>query len=244
MSKAYKKLTAAEARTAFYLDFEGGKDADPVLAGYLRKGPVVQTIVDPLFAELDLPSMSLLQAIKTVVTRAKKQERRIITWSEHDLEIVRSTKDGALIREFEARYGNARALAARWATRSTGVEKPDTGDLERYFELTGFEVPEAAGPGQVGGTIRSFRERLAAGRPPTEMQMERWADLLEHNRYDCEGTRFVAIRAATDLERLDERDRKAKSGRKHRRHKGKGGVKKKKGPKSGQGGSAAMPPTT
>ena len=220
MTKQFKKLTAADARTAFYLDFEGNKDQPPVLMGYLRKGPVVQYVVDPLFAETGVPSISLLQAVRTVVTRAQKQDRRIVSWSEHDLDIVRSTKDAAVIRSFEARYVNARALAARWASRHRDIEKPGSGDIEHYFDLIGFEVPEAAGPGQVGSTIRSIRQRLAAGRPPTATQLERWADLLEHNRYDCEGTRLVAIRAATDLEALDARDRRARKGRKRRRGRG------------------------
>ncbi len=217
MSKQFKQMTAAEARTAFYVDFEGGKDAPPVLIGILRKH-TQQYVVEPAFRELGPDFLELRQAVATVVTRAEKQARRIASWSEHDLEIVRSlTNEPELIRRFEARYANGRALAARWTTRDPRVEKPATGDLERYFELIGFEVPDSAGPGQVGSTVRSLRQRLAAGRQPTENQLERWADLVEHNRHDCEGMRAVCIRAATDLERLDEQTRKRRKGRKSRR---------------------------
>ena len=217
MAKQFKQMTPAEARTAFYVDFEGGKDAPPVLIGILRKH-TQQYVVEPAFRSLGPAYLELRQAVATVVTRAEKQDRRIVSWSEHDLEIVRSlTHEPELIRRFEARYANGRALAARWATRVSAIEKPATGDLERYFELVGYDVPESAGPGQVGATVRSLRQRLAAGRRPTDDQLERWADLLEHNRHDCEGMRVVCIRAATDLERLDEQTRKRRKGRKARR---------------------------
>jgi hypothetical protein len=217
MVRQSKQLTPLEARTAFYLDFEGGKDASPVLMGYLRKR-TQQYVVEPAFRDLGPAYLELRQAVATVVTRAEKQQRRIVSWSEHDLEIVRSlTKEPALIARFESRYANGRALAARWAARAPGIEKPVSGDLERYLELVGYEVPETAGPGQVGATVRSLHQRLAAGRAPTDAQLERWAHLLEHNRHDCEGMRVVCIRAATELEKLDQRTRKRRKGRKTRR---------------------------
>ena len=217
MSKQFRQMTAAEARTAFYVDFEGEKEAPPVLVGILRKH-TQQYVVDPAFRPLGPAYLELRQAVTTVVTRAEKQDRRIASWSEHDLDIVRSlTKEPALIRRFEARYANGRALATRWATRAPNVERPPTGDLEHYLALIGFEVPESAGPGQVGSTVRSLRQRIEAGRVPTEQQAQRWLDLLEHNRYDCEGMRAVCIRAATDLERIEAKQRKARKGRKARR---------------------------
>lgn len=216
MAKHFKQLTPQEARTAFYVDFEGGKDAPPVLIGVLRKH-TQQFVVEAAFRALGPEYRELRQAVATVVTRAEKQQRRIVSWSEHDLEIVRGlTNEPDLIRRFESRYANGRALAVRWATRAPGIDKPDSGDLERYLELVGYEVPDSAGPGQVGATVRSLRQRLDAGRPPTEAQLERWDHLLEHNRHDCEGMRAVCVRAATELERLDERARKRRKGRKAR----------------------------
>ena len=217
MARQHRQMTPLEARTAFYIDFEGGKDAPPVLIGILRKH-TQQYLVEPAFRDLGPAHLELRQAVAMVVTRAEKQQRRIVSWSEHDLDIVRSlTNEPALIARFESRYANGRALAARWATRAPDIEKPASGALEYYLELVGYEVPEWAGPGQVGSTIRSLHQRLAAGRQPTESQLERWGHLLEHNRHDCEGMRAVCIRAATELEQLDERMRKRRKGRKARR---------------------------
>ena len=217
MSRQFRHMNAAEARTAFYVDFEGDDDAPPVLLGILRKH-TQQYVVDPSFRPLGPAYLELRQALATVVARAEKQDRRIASWSEHDLEVVRSlTKEPGLIRRFEARYANGQALAARWATRAGSIAVPTGGELLAYLELVGVEAPASAVPGQTSATIRSLRQRLDAGRLPTEQQAERWADLLERNRYDCEGMRAVCIRAATDLERIDRRDRKARKGRKARR---------------------------
>ena len=217
MSRQFQQMTAAEARTAFYVDFEGGRDVPPVLMGILRKH-TQQYVVEPAFRALGPAYLELRQAVAAVVTRAEKQARRIASWSEHDLEIVRSlTKEPDLIRRFEARYANGQALAARWATLAPGVDQPASGDLELYLQLIGFDVPESAGPGTVGATVRSLRQSLDAGRQPSQQQAQRWADLLERNHDDCLGTRAVCIRAASELERLDERMRKGRKGRKKRR---------------------------
>ncbi len=217
MSRPFRQLTAAEARTAFYVDFEGGQGATPVLLGILRKH-TQQYVVDPAFRPLGPAHLELRQAVATVVTRAEKQARRIASWSDHDLAIVRSlTKEPDLIRRFEARYADGRALADRWATLAPGIDKPASGELEPYLELIGFEAPESVGPGEVDATVRSLRGSLDAGRQPSPQQVHRWAALLEHNHYRCLGLRAVCVRAATELERLDERLRKGRKGRKKRR---------------------------
>jgi hypothetical protein len=219
MSRQSRQLTAAEARTAFYVDFEveGGQDAPPVLVGILRKH-TQQYVVDPAFRPMGPAYLDLRQAVATVVTRAEKQARRIASWSERDLEIVRSlTKEPDLIRRFEARYADVRALADRWATLAPGIDKPASGELEPYLELIGFEAPASVVTGEIGATVRSLRGSLDAGRQPSPQQAQRWSDLLEHNHYRCLGLRAVCVRAAMELERLDERMRKGRKGRKKRR---------------------------
>ena len=217
MSRQFKQMTAAEARTAFYVDFAGGRDAPPVLMGILRKH-TQQYVVEAAFRPLGPAYLELRQAVASVVTRAEKQSRRIASWSEHDLEIVRGlTKEPDLIRRFEARYAVGRALAARWATLAPGVDQPATGDLVLYLQLMGLDLPEPVGPGAVEATVRSLRQSLDAGRQPSQQQTQRWTDLLEHSHHGLLGARAVCIRAATELERLDERMRKGRKGRKKRR---------------------------
>ena len=169
MAKQYKRVTETEARQAIYVDFEGGTDAAPVVLGVLRSERVQQYVVDRLFTPAGPLYRDPRELIRATVDKAQRLDRRIISWSEHDLDVVRDlTNDPRLVRDFEAHYGNARALAARWVSRTEGTDKLGTGDLEHYLALIGFEVPEAARPGQVGKTLRSVRPSLEAGRTLTD----------------------------------------------------------------------------
>lgn len=205
---AFKKLTEAEARRALYLDFEGGQDQPPVLLGVMRRrgkaaDPYVrQLVVDPEFAAAGPEARGLREAIEIVVRRAERGDRRIVAWSEHDLNVVRtlSDEDPELVERFERRYANARAVAQRWANKLHPDERPADGQLAGYLAMIGYEVPSDAGPGHVGETIRALRPTLHGGRPLTSAQQRRWASLLDHNRHDCAGMREVCVRAASELE--------------------------------------------
>lgn len=218
MSRQSEQITAADARTAFYVTFAGAPGRAPVLMGSLRKGGVQQVVVDPVFAPAGPTFVGLREAVSGVVTRAQKQDRRIVAWSDDDIDIVRSlTNEPGLIRAFEARYADGRAIAARWAERTNGIDRPAADELGLYLAPIRLDGPETAGSGRVAKALRSLRPSLEAGRMLTEHQAAAWADVLEQNRFACEGLRALCIRAATDLERIDQRTRKARKGRKKRR---------------------------
>ena len=146
----------------------------------------------------------LRDAVEVVVMRAEHGDRRIVSWSEHDLEVVRRLReeDPELVARFERRYVNALALARRWAKVLHPEDKPADGKLANYLALIDYEVPTGGGPGRVGLTIRALRPTLRGGRPLTPGQQRRWADLLEHNRHDCAGMRAVCLRATLELESI------------------------------------------
>ena len=205
---SFKRLTAEEAARALYIDFEGQTDKAPVLLGILRRRgkaeepSVFQVVVDPEFEAAGPDLRELREAVAIVVVRAEARDRRIVSWSEHDLEVVRRLRDEDpdLVARFEARYVNGLAVARRWANRLHREDKPANGELGGYLAMIGYAVPEAAGPGHVGDTIRALRPTLAAGRPMTPRQKERWADLVNHNRHDCAGMKEVCLLATRELE--------------------------------------------
>jgi hypothetical protein len=141
--------------------------------------------------------MSLREAVEKVVLRADHGDRRIVSWSEHDLNVVRTlaAEDPDLVARFEARYANARAVAERWRNKLHGGDKPEPGRLADYLALIGYPVPDEAAPGSVGETIRVLRGRLERGLALTPAQREHWDHLVEHNRHDCAGMRRVCLRA-------------------------------------------------
>ena len=202
-----KRLSAAEALRALYIDFEGRKDEPPVLLGVHRRGRgsrpfVQQDVVDPAFEGLVPRYLPLREAVESVVLCAEHGDRRIVSWSEHDLRVVRALRgeDPELVARFEARYANALAVAKRWRNRVHDGNRPEGGELGGYLSLIGYPVPDDAGPGHVGDTIRDLRPRLERGLPLTASQQSRWGRLVEHNRFDCAGMRAVCIRAGRELD--------------------------------------------
>jgi hypothetical protein len=205
---AFKRLSASEALRALYIDFEGEKDKLPILLGVLRRAgkgstPFVhQDVVDEAFASLGVPAMSLRDAVGKAVLRAEHGDRRIVSWSQHDLEVVRTLRDDdpEVVARFESRYANALSVAKRWRNRCYGGVKPANGRLADYLALIAYPVPEDAAPGHVGESIRVLRHRLERGLSPTTAQEARWKRLVEHNRHDCAGMRRVCMRATTELD--------------------------------------------
>ncbi len=203
----FGRLSAAEALRALYIDFEGGKDRPPVLLGIHRRGRgsrpyVQQDVVDETFAGLVPRYLPLHDAVENTVRRAEKGDRRIVAWSEHELDVVKTLagEDPELVARFEARYANARAFSEYWRNKLHGGDKPESGRLADYLALIGYPVPDDAEAGHVGATIRDLRPRLARGLPLTAPQQARWDRLVEHNRFDCAGMRAVCLRATREME--------------------------------------------
>lgn len=204
---AFKQLSEGEAQRALYIDFEGGQDKPPVLLGILghrgrgAEPSVFQVVVDREFEPAGPMPRGLIDAVETVVQRAEHGDRRIVSWSQHDLDVVRRLHDDQpeLVARFEHRYANALGVARRWANRMHPEDRPADGRLVGYLALIGYEIPPGASAGHVGQTIRALRPRLQAGRPLTPAHRRRWARLLEHNRYDCDGMREVCLLATREL---------------------------------------------
>jgi hypothetical protein len=128
----FKRLSAAEARRALYIDFEGQKDEPPVLLGVHRHGrgsrPFAhQVVMDQAFASLAEPVMSLREAVEKVVLRADHGDRRIVSWSEHDLNVV----------------------------RTLAVEDPDRSSPSRPTTRVPERSPSAGATGSTAGTSRN-----------------------------------------------------------------------------------------
>jgi hypothetical protein len=136
--------------------------------------------------------------------RAEKKQRRIIAWSAHELDVVRTLDDPDLVARFEARFCNGKELAKRWRWHCHRGSKPPTNRLRDYLDLVRYPVPAEAPYGAGAKTIRDIRDRLERGLEPTASQLARWARLLEHNRHDCAGMRRVCTLAAREIDAVME----------------------------------------
>jgi len=220
--RTLRRLTREEAQRALYIDFEGRKDAPPVLLGTSRRvgaGRVHQYLTDPRFASIGdvdgLEVMSLADAVERIIQRAEKRDRLIVAWTEHELEVVEQYAPQHLAR-FRVRYRNALGVAKYWRNACHGGVKPELGTLSAYLDLIAYQVPEAARPGRAGETIGIIERAFERGRTAatlTDNQRGRWADLREHNAHDCAGMRELCLIATSELAGRAPRDRPRWHGR-------------------------------
>jgi hypothetical protein len=209
-------LTTREAETGIYLDFEGRTDHAPVLLGYLAPDPgdggvASQAVLDDHFAPAAAAHgqevVDIEPVIERLVLRAESEDRRLIGWSTHEIDIVERHCASDLARRFRERYTDAK-MSAKAARRQLGLRLPPTRGREkghtlaRYMQLVGHEVPWVFGAGWTGTTIRVLDPALARHgdwRRLTPRQKMRWSFVLGHDRLDCEGTRAVALWATACL---------------------------------------------
>jgi hypothetical protein len=231
-----KTLTVAEADSAIYIDFEGAQDEPPVFLGALYaegikkpdQGRLVMRndLVDWGFAPLlnatrphspwiyryDGAMRSLSGSYSDLVGRARAQNRLLVAWSRHELDVsLEAGLPRSLREEFVERFRDGKATAKRWKRLAFDEvvferdERKRLHTLARYAELTGFPIPEEYKGGKVGQSIRRVRAGLdrsgewaglAAG------QQEAWRVVLAHNMCDCLSMRHVVRMAASELEEL------------------------------------------
>lgn len=151
-----------EARRGIYLDFEGRIDAAP---GDRRRRPLVE-------------------AVNAVLSLSDDERRPIITWSEHDLRILKTVSGD---RPF--RHRNAIRTAKRWRKAQRASEDRAAPNSLAHFEaLIGYERPvEQYG---VGDSLAYIVERQSA----SDGAIARWQVILEHNRHDLLAMRDVMLR--------------------------------------------------
>jgi hypothetical protein len=206
--RSTRRLTLTEAQHALYIDFEGRKDKPPVLLGATHSASadrVHQYVTDPHFASIAdddaLEVLPLEAAIERIIQRAEKRDRLIVSWTEHELHVVRDYAP-ALLDRFGRRFRNALTLAKYWRNKCHGSEKPSHGALVNYLDLVGYQVPEAAGVGRAADTIRILGDAFDRGRTAAQLtanQRQRWSDLRNHNAHDCAGMRSICMTAVSAL---------------------------------------------
>ena len=209
-------LTTDEAATGIYLDFEGRTDYAPILLGHLAADPadgagVSQAVLDPRFAPAAAASglevVEIGVIVDRLVLRAESEDRPLIGWSTHEIDVVERYCPPELARRFRQHYVDAKATA-KAARRQLSLALPPARGREkghalaRYMQLVGHDVPWVFGPGWTGTTIRVLESALARHGDWAQLaprRKARWSILRSHNRHDCEGTRAVALWATACL---------------------------------------------
>lgn len=202
---ATRRIKPWETQAGIYVDFEGRKAEDPVLLGVLfnrdREGTgpwvIEQFVMDPQMQEVDeaagatCTARSIEAAISSVIDRSGAEQRHLISWSQHDWEIMRRISG-----ERAFRYRNAIRTARGWRYREETAgnitDSPQNDDAKRnalcrYETFIGYERPDE--PYDVGDSIAYIRGLQSV----TPGAIRRWETILTHNRHDLLAMRDVTF---------------------------------------------------
>jgi hypothetical protein len=194
------KITSAEAKSAIYLDYEGNKDKSPTLLGWAVSGKYKAAIVEPLFATCadryrakGIYAEDHANLVLRLITQAEDENRRIVSWSEHDFNQMTMVLKPADIQRLLLVYRNAIRTARPWHQIKYG-KLPGSAALDYFESLTGYVVPEKFGLGLVGNALRLIRSQLKEGRDYSGLSDKArvaWVKIVKHNQHDLIGMAHV-----------------------------------------------------
>jgi hypothetical protein len=203
-------LSSDEVERAIYIDYEGNIDKAPTLLGWRVDGINYASIVEPTFATCagrfrakHVEHIDHATLAKQLLQRAVAEERRILSWSEHDLKLIQTVLPNNEKEQFLFLYKNAIKPMRSWYWRKYQVSAPD-GSLSFFCNVTGFSVPDRFGIGIVGNGLRLIRSQLLEGRDYADLTPKArssWVSVVRHNRLDLEGMEHVLRSSLAPLEK-------------------------------------------
>ena len=219
-------ITPLEAQRAIYIDFEGFKGKSPTFFGWVwaigKKASddhiacihdIHDKALQPLVGEVELPlgavgtyeqrPFSVGQSINDLARRADKQDRRIVSWSTHEMiKIAESELSPSLLRMFEHNYRDGKVTAKKWFKQLDLGTAKGTNTLVRYLEQARYPLPDTYGLGQTTKRLKSVLggiQNKGSWSRLLESQQENWVGLLIHNFADCHGLRHISKTATAAL---------------------------------------------
>ncbi len=214
-----ERLTSTEVARAIYLDFEGkapsksGEKYPPTLCGWVEEGKYSFVVFDDRFAGPAHEKLGRATPMKDfigdLVTRASREERRIVHWTSKEAEdcaevgfplrtlgydlrpLVKRRHPDIFSEAKEAK----RAFKSAPKSLQKKLIKKAYGLCVACAEKEGLKVPTTYGWGSVGTFIRECETQL--GRPYPEWspgKKRKWSRLLAHNELDCRAMVVLARR--------------------------------------------------
>jgi len=200
--------TMQELKRGIYLDFEGNMNQQPTLLGTMKDDQSDFVIVEEVFKDCAGRAGSpcryapLDSSLRTLIEVAQEEDRRIISWSEHDFRVMVEHLEDEHQSLLETCYVNAIFPAKRWrALKRLDDQGPNT--LGHYMSLLGWNVPKGMGTGTVGPALTTVRNSLNQGTGAwtglTGHQRGIWRGVVSHNRHDLKGMRRVLEGAVGEI---------------------------------------------
>ena len=194
------KLTAQEAKSAIYIDYEGNIKLPPTLLGWYTDGEYKASILESLFETCQnrYKAKGILvedheKLAVRLIQQAEDEGRLIVSWSEHDYLLMYNALKTSDAERLKVVYRNAIRTAKPWYKQKYGP-LPEKASLNFFEDLLGFHVPERFGLGLVGNSLRLIRDQIKEGRgyaDLTNAARDGWTSVVRHNKLDLEGMAVV-----------------------------------------------------
>jgi hypothetical protein len=219
-------LTPEQAARAIYFDFEGCVKEAPSLLGWSfvqddGAEQFCQQIVEGALssAARTVPHTAgavrcgrstFHEAVTSLVATAEGQDRLIVSWAHHDLDMIEQhVADHELFERARLRFKNALPTAKRWRKSvHPDLELKRTwggkNKLAVYCDLMDIRVPEKYGKNVAAKGIKAMRAAIGTYgsysqiTPEGKAAKDAWKAVLGHNRLDCRNACDVVTRAAEE----------------------------------------------
>jgi hypothetical protein len=196
-------LTRDEIKRAIFVDYEGSMNKQPTLLGYIIDDNIKSAIIESCFYDCRGRYKAKhafvadhKEIAKELVNRAKKENRVIISWSEHDYNQMSAVlnEHGDEVATLNEHFRNAIFSARRWFKLKYPRAIKKKNDLSPMMKITGYRVPEKYGPNLVGDALALLRKQLTEGRKYADLSdaaQKGWRTVVKHNVHDLKGMRHV-----------------------------------------------------
>lgn len=212
------EISPGEIERAIHLDFEGFKDAPPVMASVLVDGRTDTVVFEDIAPELaeaaratDLRTTTLDSWVRELFERSVRESRWIAAFSSRERLVLEEC--GLDPDEIGERHLDVRPLGLAWrkrhhpevdrAVKARRRRRRERGEFDAGREnslsslasLAGIEPPPMYGAGRVTARLRAVIGQIAdrgSYEAITPIAKSKWRNLLTHNRWDCDASRRLA----------------------------------------------------
>ena len=190
-------LSKKQADRAVYIDFEGFKDKSPSFVGVLDETGFKQIVLalelQPAARAKGCSAQSINYWARRLINRCLHENRLIVGFSMHDLNCLKNyTSVGD---QAEPIYVNALQAAKKWHWREYKIGLDGSRTLEAYCAIAKVpQRPDDYCDIPVTLNLKAIMSGLNARgtyRKLTRLQKQKWAALLEYNRWDCRDLRAL-----------------------------------------------------
>ena len=220
-NKRLRQISHQEAESGIFIDFEGtGTDPSSFVGILYKRGTellwdqvVFEEALRPVVIHYKSEKLrggapprmgEFTKTFKDLRERAETDDRRLFAFSEREIDELRERLPKEEINWWEENLLNVRKYAVKWKRKN----HPDVvfesirfrggkNSLDNFLNLIGFDVPPILGPGNSAQRIRYVRDMLNKWNGDvnklTNTAKGKWTKALNHNWYDCIGTRDLMI---------------------------------------------------